>query len=455
MAVSLLEGRPIRGEEIVVERPDGERRWILPHPQPLRDAAGTITGAVNMLVDITDRKRAEEELRVLGRQLQEKVEALAEADHRKNEFLATLAHELRNPLAPIRYSLELLERADDDPKIRREARGTMERQLRQMVRLVDDLLDVSRLSNNKLRLMKEPLELGPVLDSALEAARPFIEGAGHQLVVERPSEPVHVHGDSTRLAQVFGNLLHNAAKFTPEGGRVSVAVEPGRGEVVVRVGDTGVGIASRHLPRLFEMFSQATPTLERSEEGLGIGLALVRALVELHEGSVEARSAGPGQGSEFVVRLPTCEPLAAHTTGATIARELFVRAPKRRVLIADDNPDSVDALGTLLELEGHEVAIAHDGHEALELAAGFLPEVVLLDIGMPGLNGYETARRMREASWSNDLVLVAITGWGQEADKQRAREAGFDYHLTKPVDAADLESLLASVPPRERPFSSD
>jgi PAS domain S-box-containing protein len=436
MAQVLRDGASVREQTVVVERPDETRTTIRVSVEPIRSVSGEVLGAIHVFQDVTEHERL--------------IEALAETDRRKNEFLATLAHELRNPLAPIRYALELLERGDDDPKTRREARGTMERQLRQLVRLVDDLLDISRLSKNKLRLRREPLELGPVLDSALEAARPLVEGAGHELVVELPAEPVYVDGDSIRLAQVFGNLLNNAAKFTPKGGRVSVTVESEGGEVTVRVGDTGVGIEADHLPRLFEMFSQVSPSLERSEDGLGIGLALVRALVELHDGSVEARSAGLGQGSEFVVRLPTCAPPAAEWTGSEGARERVEGEPLCRVLIADDNADAVDALATLLQLAGHQVATAHDGREAVEVAASFLPDVVMLDIGMPGMNGYEAARLIREEPWSDDVVLIAITGWGQEGDKQQARAAGFDHHLTKPVDMPDLEALLAAVPARDR-----
>ncbi|HUP24066.1 MAG TPA: PAS domain S-box protein [Thermoanaerobaculia bacterium] len=436
MAQVLRDGASIRERTVVIERPDETRIAVRVSIEPIRSESSEVLGAINVFRDVTEHEHL--------------MEALAESDRRKNEFLATLAHELRNPLAPIRYALDLLDRGDDDPKTRREARATMDRQLRQLVRLVDDLLDLSRLSKNKLRLRREPLELGPVLDSAFEAARPLVEGAGHELAVELPAEPVYVDGDSIRLAQVFGNLLNNAAKFTPKGGRVSVIVESESGEVTVRVGDTGVGIEAGHLPRLFEMFSQASPSLERSEDGLGIGLALVRALVELHDGSVEARSAGLGKGSEFVVRLHTCEPPAAEPTGSEVARERVAGEPMCRVLIADDNPDAVDALATLLQLAGHQVATAHDGREALEVAVSFLPDVVMLDIGMPGMNGYEAARLIREEPWSHDVVLVAITGWGQEGDKQQAREAGFDHHLTKPVDMAGLETLLAAVPCRDR-----
>jgi PAS domain S-box-containing protein len=445
MAISLREGRSVRGEEIIVERPDGSRFWVQPHPTPQRNAKGEIIGAVNMLVDITERKRTEQELRHLERELREKVEALAEADRRKNEFLATLAHELRNPLAPLRHGLQLLRLAEDDPVIRRQAREMMERQLGQMVRLVDDLLDVSRITSRKLRLRKETVDVAIALQSAVETARPLLEEAGHELTVTLPAEPAYLEADLTRLAQVFVNLLHNAAKYTPQGGRVWLAAERRDGEVVISVRDNGIGITAEHLPHLFEMFSQAAPALERSDGGLGIGLSLVRGLVELHGGTVEAHSEGLGQGSEFVVRLPMTE--APVTAGRHPAGEktLAGSRPMCRILVADDNRDSADGLGTLLELKGFEVITAHDGLGAVQSAATFRPDVALLDIGMPGLNGYEAALRIRQTPWGKNMVLIAITGWGQEEDKQRAKEAGFDHHLTKPVDTADLERLLLAT----------
>ena len=445
MAITLREGHAIRGQEIIVERPDGQRYWVLPYPVPLRDPHGDLIGAVNMLVDITERKRSEEELRHLGRELSEKVAELAAADRRKNEFLATLAHELRNPLAPLRHGLQLLHLAEDDAAIRRQAREMMERQLRQMVRLVDDLLDVSRITSKKLRLRKEPIDVAAAIQSAVETARPLMAEAEHELTVTLPPQPMYVEADLTRLAQVFVNLLHNAAKYTPAGGQIWLNAESQGGEIVVSVRDNGIGITAEHLPHLFEMFSQVTPALDRSDGGLGIGLSLVRGLVGLHGGTVAAHSAGPGQGSEFVVRLPVCEVPARDLQAPAGEKKLPNSGPTCRVLVADDNQDSADGLGTLLELKGYEVETAHDGLEAVDAAAAFQPDVALLDIGMPGLNGYEAARRIREQPWGEAMVLIAVTGWGQDDDKQRAKEAGFDHHLTKPIDTADLEKLLREV----------
>lgn len=448
MAVTLRERRPVRGQEILVERPDGRRVCVLPHPELLRDASGEVVGAVNMLIDITDRKRAEEELRGRSEQIAELVRELEAADRRKNDFLATLAHELRNPLAPIRHALQLLHMAVDKPDVRQQALSVIDRQLGQMVRLIDDLLDVSRITNNKLQLRKERIELAAAIHSALETTRPLIEAAGHEISVMLPPEPVYVEADLTRLAQVFTNLLNNSTKYTERGGRIRLAVETRDGEAVASVRDTGIGITAEHLPHLFEMFSQASPALERSGGGLGVGLALARGVVELHGGSIEARSAGPGQGSEFTVRLPLAAvPEQERPRSSDDEKDLRARS-RTRVLIADDNRDSAESLSLLLELTGYEISTVHDGLEALQAAAAHRPEVALLDIGMPKLNGYEVARRIREQPWGKGMLLVAITGWGQEDDKQRAWEAGFDHHLTKPVGLADLQRLLAA--PRER-----
>ena len=441
MAITLREGRVVRGEEILVERPDGSRAWVLPYPELLRNSAGEIIGAVNMLVDITDRKRAEEELLKRSVQIEKLVQELAVADRRKNEFLATLAHELRNPLAPIRHALQILHIAPD-PAIQRQTLGVIDRQLGQMVRLVDDLLDISRITNNKLRLRKERIELAEAIQSALETTRPFIEGAGHELTVLLPPEPVYVEADMTRLAQVFINLLNNSAKYTEKGGHIRLAVEMQGPEVAVSVRDTGIGITAEHLPHLFEMFSQAAPALERSGGGLGIGLALARGVVELHGGSIEARSEGLGKGSEITVRLPVA-PAPDQKQPQLSGDETEARRGSRcRVLIADDNRDSADSLSLLLKLAGYETWTAHDGLEAVQAAMAHNPDVALLDIGMPKISGYEVARRIRQEPWGQRMLLVAITGWGQDDDKQQAREAGFDHHLTKPVDLADLRVLL-------------
>jgi len=442
-------------------RQDGSQFWANVVITALHNR-GRLLGFSKVTRDLTERKRAEEELQQerdlleervqertaeltrLEQELRLKVEELAAADRRKDEFLATLAHELRNPLAPLRHALQLLRLAEDDPNLRRKASGVMERQLAQMVRLIDDLLDVSRITRNKLQLRKERVELATAVQSALEAVRPLVETAGHEVTVALPPEPVHLDADLTRLTQIFTNLLNNAVKYTEAGGHIRLAAERQGGEAVVSIHDSGIGISAEHLPHLFEMFSQVAPALERSTGGLGIGLALVRGLVELHGGSVAAHSAGLGQGSELVVRLP----VAVAPAPAPSQPGAEPRSPsgaRRRILIADDNPDSVEVLSLVLEHAGYEVRTAHDGLEAVRAAATFRPEVALLDIGMPGLNGYEAAQRIREQSGGWDMVLVAITGWGQEGDKRRAREAGFDHHLTKPVDPADLQKLLASV----------
>jgi len=443
MAVTLHEGRAVRGQEILVERPDGERFYVLPYPELLRDTTGEVVGAVNMLVDITDRKRAEQELVERSEQIERLAQELAAADRRKNEFLATLAHELRNPLAPIRHGLQLLQMSLENPDIQQQALGVIERQVRQMVRLIDDLLDISRITSNKLQLRKEHIELAATIHNALETTRPLLEAAGHEVTLLLPPDPVYVEADPTRLAQVFTNLLNNSAKYTEKGGHIWLTVEMQSGEVVVAVRDNGIGITAEHLPHLFEMFSQAAPALERSGGGLGVGLALVRGMVELHGGSIEARSEGLGRGSEFVIRLPAAaSPVHEQPRRAVDERESR-QGSRRRVLIADDHRDSTDSLSLLLELRGHEVWTANDGQEAVEAARTHHPDVALLDIGMPELNGYEVARRIRQEPWGKRMRLVAITGWGQDDDKQRARAAGFDYHLTKPVSLDELEDLLA------------
>jgi PAS domain S-box-containing protein len=372
-------------------------------------------------------------------------EGLRQADRRKDEFLAVLAHELRNPLAPIRNAAELLRRADGNADLIGQSSRIMERQVGQMVRLVDDLLDISRITRGKVQLRKERVELAAVVRSAVEAARPLIEAQAHELTLTLPPQPVYLDADPTRLAQVFANLLTNAAKYTERGGHVWLTAEREGGGVVVSVRDTGIGIAADYLPHLFEMFSQAAPALGRSQGGLGVGLALVRGLVELHGGTVEARSGGPGLGSEFTVRLPAVQRPAQVARGPGGDGQECRCVPKCRVLVVDDNRDTADSLAVLLRLLGHDLHTAHDGLEAVQAAATFRPDVVLLDIGLPKMSGYEAARSIRRQPWGEGMTLVAVTGWGQEEDKRRAAEAGFDHHLTKPVDPAALERLLAEL----------
>lgn len=387
------------------------------------------------------------------RSLQEAEESLKQSDRRKDDFLATLAHELRNPLAPIRNAVELMRRADDEPALRGQARSLMERQVGQMVRLVDDLLDISRITRGKMQLRQERVELAAVVESAIETARPSIDASSHELSVSLSPEPIVLFADPTRLAQVFSNLLNNAAKFTDKGGHLWLTAERQAAEAIVSVRDTGIGIGAEHLPRVFEMFSQAAPALERSHGGLGIGLSLVRGLVELHGGRVEVRSAGPGLGSEFIVRLPLVEVPGQPGREPVDPGEKRSDHPGCRILVVDDNRDAADSTATMLRLMGHATHAAYDGVEAVQAAATFRPSVVLLDIGLPKLNGYEAARRIRKEPWGKEMTLIALTGWGQEEDKRRALEAGCDHHLTKPVDAATLEKLVGLIAPR-RPQSA-
>ncbi len=378
-------------------------------------------------------------------------EGLREADRRKDEFLATLAHELRNPLAPIRNSIELLRRADGNAGLIGQASRIMERQLGQLVRLVDDLLDISRITRGKVPLRKERVELAVVVQSAVEECRPLLEAQSHELTVTLPPDPVCLDADPTRLGQVFANLLSNAAKYTDKRGRIWLTAERHGGEVVVSVRDTGIGLAAEHLPNIFEMFSQVAPALERSQGGLGIGLSLVRGLVELHGGTVEARSGGVGRGSEFVVHLPVALAPVQAPKEPGDSGEKSRAGPGRRILVVDDNRDAAHSLAIILGMAGHETRTAHDGLEAVQAVATFRPEVVLLDIGLPKMNGYEAARHIRQQPGGKGMALIALTGWGQEEDKRKALEAGFDHHLTKPVGAAALEKLLALINPKDEP----
>jgi PAS domain S-box-containing protein len=368
--------------------------------------------------------------------------ALQEADRKKDEFLATLAHELRNPLAPIRNAVQVVKAKSPDIPELVWARDLIERQVAQMARLLDDLLDVSRITRSKMELRKCRVTLAGVVESAVETSRPVIDAGGHELGVALPSEPVDLDADPVRLAQVFANLLNNAAKYTDREGHIRLAAETVGHEVVVSVKDDGIGIERDMLPRLFEMFAQATPALERSQGGLGIGLSLVKGLVEMHGGSVEARSDGPGKGSEFVIRLPIATPTEVRKQGTAEAEKPSATGCK--IVVADDNRDAADSLAMLLQVTGNEVRTANDGQHAVEVAEAFRPDVVLLDIGMPRLNGYDACRRLREQPWGRDILIVALTGWGQEEDKRRSEEAGFNTHMVKPVAPAALERLLAT-----------
>jgi len=375
--------------------------------------------------------------------------ALKEADRHKDEFLAMLAHELRNPLAPIRNAVEIMRRsALSDPQLV-WSRDVIERQVKHLSRLVDDLLDVSRITRGNINLSRERLPIGTIVSRAIETIQPLLTEQRHELVLDMGEEPLEVEGDLTRLTQVLGNLLNNAAKYTDPGGRISLCLRRVERDVEITVRDTGIGIPPELLPRLFNLFTQVESAAHRSQGGLGIGLALVRQLVEMHGGRVSAHSAGPNQGSEFVIRLPLRDAHARDASYGSAAGNGTVQAAARRghrILLADDNRDALDSLATLLQCDGHEVHTAADGAEAFALAVKCRPDVMLLDIGMPKLDGYEVARRVRAEPWGKGTVLIALTGWGQDEDRRRSREVGFDNHLGKPLDPDKLSAMLAKLP---------
>ena len=383
--------------------------------------------------DLAERKRLET--------------ALKDTDRRKDEFLALLAHELRNPLAPIRSAIEIMKlKPLDDPDLR-HCRSVIERQADQLTRLVDDLLDVSRITRGKIRLEKNLVEVASIVARAVETNRALLDARRQELCVDLPSEPLYVEGDMTRLSQAVGNLLNNAAKYTDEGGRVFLQAERERrpggrdAEMVLRIRDTGVGIPPENLPNVFDLFTQLDHTLHRTQGGLGIGLALVRALVEMHGGRVAAHSDGLGHGSEFIVALPLHAEVAP---AVSIPGDAGSIAMRHRVLVVDDNRDSAETLAMVLRMHGSEVVTAHDGAAALDAGAVFRPDIVLLDIGMPEMDGYEVARRLRLEPWGENVLLVAQTGWGQPEDRRRTHDAGFDLHVTKPIDYAKLAKMLAA-----------
>jgi len=431
---AVAEKRPFVFEHRVC-RHDGQWRLCSIRAVPILNADGTIREWVGVHTDITERKRDEDKLRQLAADL-------SEADRRKNEFLATLAHELRNPLAPIRNGLQVMKLAGGKQATIEQARSMMERQLTQMVRLVDDLMDVSRISRGKLELRKERVPLAAVLNSAVETSRPMIEQMGHELTVTLPKQALFVDADLTRLAQVFLNLLNNAAKYSDPGGHILLNVERQGSDAVVTVKDTGVGIAADQLPHIFEMFTQVDRSLEKSQGGLGIGLTLVKRLVEMHGGRVEAKSEGPGKGSEFVVRLLVVVE-ASQPQAPGVEDEPAATESSLRILIVDDNRDGADSLSQMLKMMGNDTRTAYDGQQGVDTAGEYRPDVVLLDIGLPKLNGYDACRRIREQPWGKAVVLIAVTGWGQDEDRRRSHEAGFDHHLVKPVDPQALMAMLA------------
>jgi PAS domain S-box-containing protein len=433
----LQSGEPYVGSDVEVrlQREPGaplENRYVDLVFQPLVAVDGGVTGVFVQGNDVTARKRAEDALRA--------------ADRRKDEFLATLAHELRNPLAPIRHAAKISKSPDATEAQSKWAHDVIDRQVEHMARLLDDLLDVSRITSGRFELRKQSLVLQDDLIAAVETVRPLIETRGHRLTIELPSEPVHIDADPVRFAQIIANLLTNAAKYTDSGGVIAVRAGVEAQSVVVSVQDDGIGISPELLPRVFEMFSQSQSALERAEGGLGIGLSLVRGLVSLHGGSIEAKSRGLGQGSELVVTLPLSrgEPQPAGRGTASAASSAAAQT-RVRVLVADDNRDSADSCALLLQLSGHDVCTAYSGLEALAIGAEFAPQLVLLDLGMPEMNGYEVARRIRAASWGTRVKLVAVTGWSQEEDKRQARIAGFDHHFAKPLDPDTLRDLTAKA----------
>src|SRR6185503_14759202 len=437
----LRAGQRIEHFETERVRSNGERLTVSLTISPIKDGSGNVIGASKIVRDVSERKRAESDLRRLATDL-------SNADRRKNEFLATLAHELRNPLAPMSNMLEVLKRAGDDREVLKRAHDTIERQLGQMVRLVDDLLDLNRITHDRLELRRSEVELSSVIQQAVEVACPLIDAAGHDLTVELPDEPIYLNADRARLAQVFGNLLNNSSKYTKANGRISVSAKRVDDEVVVTVKDNGAGIPQDKLDSIFDMFMQVDLTAERSQGGLGIGLTLVKRLTEMHGGSIEAKSAGEGEGSEFIVHLPILNRPAVEANAGRDAES--GSKPQRRVLVVDDNRDSADSLAMLLELTGNKTYMAHDGVEAVQAIEKHRPEVVLLDIGLPELDGHEVCRRVRERPWGKDIVMIALTGWGQEDDRRKSEQAGFNGHLVKPVDYDKLLELLESLTTKVR-----
>jgi len=434
----LWQGKTRSGRgETLLRRSDGA---LLPAYLTFSALAGDTRGLIGVFVtDLTAQKHHEELAAVQ--------KALRDADHRKNEFLAMLAHELRNPLAPIRNAVRILQQKSDDVAAVQAASAMLDRQVGHMVRLVDELLDISRITRNAIELRKERIELASVIRQAIENSQPMCENMRHAITVALPGTAVYLDGDPVRLTQVFSNLLDNACKYTEKGGRIRIGAEVAQtengspAEVVVRVSDGGIGIAAEHLPRIFDLFAQVDTSLERAQGGLGIGLTLVKRLVELHGGRVEARSDGLGHGSELVVHLP----IAAAEVRVGAESKPANAAARYRILVADDNQDSAESLALLLKLNGHETYAALDGKQAIEAATTLRPDVVLLDIGMPELNGYDACRTIRANFWGKNIVLIAQTGFSQPEDKRRMKDAGFDAHLVKPVDPVALMTLIASL----------
>lgn len=443
MQTAARTGRTVPNQELEFRFTDGSSSWAYGNAVPLFDARNQVRGALGAFVDVTTLKKAQESLR--------------EADRRKDEFLATLAHELRNPLAPMRNAAAILRLKEPGDPETRWARDVIDRQVTHMVRLVDDLLDLSRINVGKFALTRAPVEIEEIVRAAVEASQPVISEHKHELVVEMPPYSARVNGDSTRLAQAICNLLNNGAKYTEPGGRIVCRVESQNGMAIITVRDNGIGIPPEMLSQIFAMFVQVDRSRVNARGGLGIGLTLVKLVVEMHGGDVVARSEGFGTGSTFVVRLPLIDETSATESLGSTPADAREAAPARRVLVVDDNRDAADSLEVMLRIAGNEVRTAYDGAEAVRVAREFQPSVVLMDLGMPRMNGYDAARAIRRACPKTPPALIAVTGWGHQEDRERSKDAGFDHHLVKPISADHLNGLLASLPiapsPVGRPHS--
>jgi PAS domain S-box-containing protein len=432
----VLAGEPVE-YEVDVDRgtgtPDNMRCML----NPQRDAEGKVVGYVAAIIDVTKQKRAEAAVH-------KSEDALREADRRKDEFLAVLAHELRNPLAPLMNAHELVRRAaSGNPALRRTSE-MMERQLTQLVRLVDDLLDVSRITRGRIELRRTPVSVALAIESAVESCQGLVIARGHDIQLDLEDAPQLVDGDFARLSQVFANLISNSVKYTDRGGRIEICLRHGGDDAIVTVKDTGIGIPRESLGQVFEMFSQISAHQARAAGGLGIGLALVRRLVQMHGGSISAESDGPGKGSTFTVRLPLLRPEAVRDAfqESSGPSRRNAAAQKRRVLVADDNADAAESLALLLQMQGHDTRTAADGLQAVEVAAAFRPDVIFMDVGMPRVDGIEATRRIRAEPWGNSILIVALTGWGQQNHRAQTRDVGMDLHLVKPINLDSIAAIL-------------
>lgn len=435
MALAIKQRKEFNGHEIIIEALDGHQVAVLAHASPIHDASGKLLGAINVLVDISERKAAEK--------------ALSEAGKRKDEFLATLAHELRNPLAPIRNAVEYLRLKGPVESDLQWAMDVIARQLEHMTRLVDDLLDVSRIARGKLELRRQRVDLMEIVRAAEETSRPIIEARDQRLTISAPSRPIYLEADAARLAQAISNLLNNAAKYTEPGGDILLVAGMRDASIVITVKDTGVGIPQEMLPHIFDMFMQVNRSRDRAQGGLGIGLTLVKRLVESHGGSIEAHSDGPGNGSEFIIRLPAQAMSSLRQPGTET--EHSPAASPLRILIVDDNVDAAITLETLLRLRGNLTRLAHDSIEALAAATELRPDVALLDLRSPKLDGYQLAKKIRLQSWGSSVSLVALTSFGDDQEDRRcSKTAEFDHHLVKPVDPGALMQLLAHLQSQPR-----